>query len=115
MALTGGGVDRGVLVRGRLPVVGDLTVIILLHRLGGDGGAMVFPELPLELALVGGLRPEYLLKAVLGEGVDVPGLDALRLHPHDESYAHAHVLVLGTSDVVGELQLRPGTVDVGFG
>jgi hypothetical protein len=76
---------------------------------------MVFPKLPLELALVGGLCPEYLLKAVLGEGVDVPRLDALGLHPHDESYAHVHILVAGTSDVFGELQLQPGTVDVGFG
>ena len=75
--------------------------LVLLHRLGGDGGVMVFPKLPLELALVGGLCPEYLLKAVLGEGVDVPRLDALGLHPHDESQAHVHVLVLGSLDVVG--------------
>ena len=47
--------------------------------------------------------------------MNVSGLDALGLHPHDESHAHAHVLVLGASDVVGELQLRPGAWDVGFG
>jgi hypothetical protein len=76
---------------------------------------MVFPGLPLERALVGGLRPQYLPQGVLGEGMDVPGRDALGPHPRDESHAHSRVLVLGAPDVVGELQLRPGPVDVGLG
>jgi hypothetical protein len=56
---TGGGVDRRVLAR-RRPEVGDLPVVVVIRGLGGGGGAMVFPELPLEPALVGGLRPQYL-------------------------------------------------------
>ena len=110
MARIGGG-----LLARLIHVVGDLPVVLLLHGLGRGGGAMEFPELPLELVLVGGLRPRYLLQALLGEGMDVSGLDALGLNPHDESHAHAHVLVLGALDVVGELQLRPGAVDVGVG
>ncbi len=57
--------------------VGDLPVVVVLNWLYSGGGAMVFPELLLKLTLVGGLCPQNLLKAVLGDGVDVPGCSAL--------------------------------------
>ncbi len=106
-------------------VIGPLTVchlpfvvvVVVVLGLLGDGGMRVaiVPQLPLELAFVRGLRPQDLVQALMSEGMDVSRLDALGLHPNDETDAHARVLEFGTLDVVGELQLGPRSVDVGLG
>ena len=103
--------SRGILIGpSDLPFV---VVVLGMHRIGPM--VVVIPKLPLELVLVRGLRPKDLVQALLRKGMDVPRLDALRLHPHDETDAHAYVLVLGPLDVVGELQLGPRSMDVGLG
>ena len=103
--------SRGILIGpSDLPFV---VVVLGMHRIGPM--VVVIPKLPLELVLVRGLRPKDLVQALLRKGMDVPRLDALRLHPHDETDTHAYVLVLGPLDVVGELQLGPRSMDVGLG
>ena len=87
-------------------VIVAVVVVVLILRV-----ELVVPRL---------LRPHDALQALLEQGVDDATVIAkiardLILHPHDQARVHPNVVVFGASDLVGELELRGGALDVSRG
>ena len=104
----------------RRPRRDDRIILILLFNVRHLPIIVVIAIDLLEFLIIGLLRPDNALQALLGQRVDDAAIGLkisldLTLHPHHESRVHPHIVVFGTTDLVRHLDLRRGATNVRFG